>query len=261
MNNVTHAELARIVGTKARVPELEEFVAGATLPDYINDLLVKAVGSRVWRTKLLGYPISPWQHFDQPIGGMKHNGYCMDRDPSWPKELNVPLGQLKSYPSVWSDALPSQGLSADLHPMESIIKVSTGNAPQKITYCTAPVYADWIRKQITRPEVRRDPRAFWKGVGAIAHLAMDLCVWHHVFLCLLNGHQAYEGKIQEYGLANREWLESLPLPSIAGPFELRTQLELIAEMTGSRKSPPQCAWALRKGFEATYMVIVWARSV
>jgi hypothetical protein len=143
--------------------------------------------------------------------------------------------------------------------MESIIRVSTGKAPQQITYCTASVYAEWIGKQVARSAV--SPKAFWKGVGAIAHLAMDLCVWHHTHLCLLDGHQSYEGKIQEYGIKNRAWLESLKLPAITGPFNIRTQLELIAETCGARKSPPPCEWALRKGFEATYLVIVWANTI
>lgn len=261
MNYASHEELARIVGEKAKVPELDAFVAGAVLPDYVDDLLIKLPGSKEWKNGALGYRFSPFRHFCKPIGMEKYQGYCMDRDPSWPKGLKLPLGQLKAWPSRWCDQLGMQSLGPDPDPMESIIKVSTGNAPQHITYCTSAVYAEWIGKQICRPAVRANPKVFWKGVGAIAHIAMDKAVWHHTHICLLDGHQSYEGKIQEYGLKNRKWLEGLSLPAITGPFNIRHQIELMAETCGARKSPPPCDWALRKGFEGTYVVIVWANTI
>lgn len=234
---------------------------GATTPDYVDDLLVQAPATTSWKPQILGYRISPFQHFAKPVGCRKYVGYNMARDPSWPKNMRPPLGKLKSFPSVWCDHLGVKGLSAEDHPMESILKITSSTEPQQVTYCTAPVYADWLSKQIRRPEVMSKPEAFWRGAGAIAHLAVDMCVWHHVFLCLLHGHQSYEGQIQEWGLRNRDRIMYWELPEVATHTEIRYEMETIAETTGGQSTPPATEWAIHHGFNATYTVIAWANSI
>lgn len=252
----THRGIMQEVAEKIFPPDapfIAELVKYSTAPDYIEDTFIGPTATSL-RSGAFGARFNSFTHFIVPVGGGKMQGYCMGRDGSITK-FPRPKWILRCYPLAWEDVLKRD---RPVHPLQRLLNLENegkdiSEDPWHITYSTGAIMADWVWDST-------DPMLWARAAGCVAHYAGDACIKQHVQGNLGNGHQKYEGKVNDDFIAHGEkfieqnWkaIERLAarLPSTA-----RSIVEAQAEITGAHRSTPSSAWVIKYGAAATLRVL------
>lgn len=251
----THRGIAQEVGERLfpNHPEIvAELVKFSTAPDYIEDILIGPTVTLL-RSGAFGARFNSFTHFDVPAGNMKMRGYNMGLDGSIPK-IARPKWVMKAYPLAWEDVLRRD---RPVHPVQSLLDlekkgIDITEDPWHFTFTTGANMADWVEKST-------DPEKWAKAAGCNAHYACDSCIKQHVQGNLGNGHQKYEGKINDdfitFGeeVIARNWT-FIEKRASELPATCRGIVELQAETTGAFRSTPTSEWAIKYGAAATLRV-------
>jgi hypothetical protein len=241
--------LRRKIGDEA----VEEFVKYSTAPDYMEDVLFQ-FGGKLY-PDFLGHRYAAFNHFVRPTGNMKYMGYLLGKDGSITK-FKKPKGLcvVVVNESAWNDVLVPVK-QRTIHPLRSLIELpGYTKVPWLVTYPTAANMGQWTFDNRIRS-------LWWRAAACDGHDGCDSVVYHHARGLLFDGHQAYEGSIDETvmkdgeAICDKNWDKIAAEVEKIGLLSIREIIERQAEITGAWSRKPPTEWCIRYGLKVVLQVL------
>lgn len=262
----THIAMTKAVLDAIEWPGDRNLAArNAAWPDSARVIEVEKYGAHV-----IGRNLASLTHFVRPLGDGKFGGYCWGSDKSVPK-IDISKVKVIPKPDEWGAPLTGQPDLLSTEPfsvlVEDLVRLHGSIQADEITYSTAAIMGEWVGKCYWTLAHRLDgalkSTALSMLLGWIEHLvAQDPAVCYHANGCLLDGHTAFEGDVDEtykrmegsgeIGELLRTLVKADNIPSpveLGGPTWLRVLAEDVA--TRSYISPKRLCvyrWFWRRGW-------------
>lgn len=220
MNSRHHGDLTLVACHLDGIPraQAEPLIQGAEKADYVDDVAC----SIPFRDEFPG-TWSALCHFQRPDG----SGYYWDADRS--------LGALEDLGDLALHVARAPVLGSSL-PMRAACAAQPSAGLSDFRFpSAAQMGSHWS----TFP-------AFSEEAGRALHMLQDACLPHHVWGCLLWGHQEFEDALEGLWFQHREMLHLAgDSKAAAADFIMAVRVECIAASTVESLIKENAAWALR----------------
>jgi hypothetical protein len=200
MLGTTHIAMTRSVVEALGWPGDRNLVArNAAFPDSAQVIAFEKYG-----THLMGYDLAALTHTTRPIGGGLVEGYGWFLDRSVP---HIDLSDVKvlPHPEAWGFPVAQHPDLVALEPFAKLVRDLTAKhsstQADEITYSAGSIMADWAHVCYRTLAKRLMGQMRRQALDVIAgwdfHWAGDGGVPYHAIGCNLDGHQAFEGDMDE----------------------------------------------------------------
>lgn len=240
MNSESHKILTRCVCEHLLLSETEINVAVeySSFPDYADDVIFNIFSHKF--NSLFNHNGSSLTHFCRPTRNMKFMGYLFNKDGSITKMKKPKIVSIEVDSENWIKHNILKRSCKLQHPIKKLLDVDGyTNDLFKFTFPTSAVMAEFISKY------HNDKI---KAASCCAHLACDICIRDHTTGTLFDGHQTYEGKINE--IMKKEGNEiiekTLKNETNENKIEPRKLIEMQAEKIGAFSNRPKVDFVIKE---------------